>query len=163
LDCYWSKKCFLYLRIVDNQNYLFCEVVKMWNRLHHYVSLVEMVKKIWNIQFGVWMEKLHLRKDAPTMELPRNTKNLFGCLGSSPRRRRFRQMSEVVRTSELQTNLKKDLSGSNLLDSDANYYRLGGNLKITSCKGFLLRPSLYIYWRIRAYWGIQHTIIKKPI
>jgi hypothetical protein len=30
---------------VDNQNCSFYKVIKMWNRLHHCVSLIEMVKK----------------------------------------------------------------------------------------------------------------------
>ena len=35
---------------VDNQNCPFCEVIKIWNILHHCVPLVEVVKKrIWNI------------------------------------------------------------------------------------------------------------------
>jgi hypothetical protein len=32
---------------VDTQKCLFCEVVKMWNRLYHCVLLIEMVKNIY--------------------------------------------------------------------------------------------------------------------
>jgi hypothetical protein len=49
---------------VDNQKCPFCEVVKMYNGLHYYVPLVEMVKKhIWNVQFGVRMRELCLREN----------------------------------------------------------------------------------------------------
>jgi hypothetical protein len=52
------------LKTVDNQKCLFCEVVKMCNRLHHCVPLVEMVEKyIWNVQFGVRMRELCLREN----------------------------------------------------------------------------------------------------
>jgi hypothetical protein len=46
--------------IVDNQNCPFCEVVKIWNGLHHCVSLIEMVKNIYrtpNSEFR-WSSKL---------------------------------------------------------------------------------------------------------
>jgi hypothetical protein len=49
---------------VDNQKCSFCEVVKMCNRPHHCVPLVEMVKKhIWNVQFGVRMRELCLQEN----------------------------------------------------------------------------------------------------
>ncbi len=49
---------------VDNQKYLFCKVVKMCNKLHHCIPLVEMVKKhIWNVQFGVQMKELCLQEN----------------------------------------------------------------------------------------------------
>jgi hypothetical protein len=53
---------------VDNQKCPFCEVVKMYNGLHYYVPLVEMVKKhIWNVQFGVRMRELCLRENIWTI------------------------------------------------------------------------------------------------
>jgi hypothetical protein len=47
--------------LLTTKNVHFCEVVKMCNGLHHYVALVEVVKKhIWNVQFGVRMRELCL-------------------------------------------------------------------------------------------------------
>ena len=55
---------------VDNQNCPFCEVVKMWNGLHHCVPLVETVKKhICNVEFGVWIKGLFPQENLTLPEL----------------------------------------------------------------------------------------------
>jgi hypothetical protein len=52
---------------VDNQKCLFCEVIKIYNGLHHCVPLIEIVKKhIWNVQFGVQMRELCHRENVWT-------------------------------------------------------------------------------------------------
>jgi hypothetical protein len=47
--------------VLTTKKCLFCEVVKIYNRLHYCVPLVEMVKKhIWNVQFMVRIRELCL-------------------------------------------------------------------------------------------------------
>lgn len=43
------------------------EIAKVHNKLHHYVSLFEAIKKqIWIVSFGVQMKKMHLSGANPT-------------------------------------------------------------------------------------------------
>jgi hypothetical protein len=117
---------------VDNQNFLFYEVVKIWNGLHHCISLIEMVKK-------TYIERLIRSPDGVNcpLDLCENqkfwppTKTSEFCIGVLALRehQNFWPPTKIF-------DLRSLNQGESKLNPNSS--ELMGNLQIKSWRGFLL-------------------------